>query len=177
MADTTWRTYEEVAAFLLGRFAECFGLSRVEGKQSIMGLRSGTDWTIDAKGVSSGAEAFVIIECRRHTTSKEDQEQLGGLAYRIIDTGAKGGILVSPLGFQSGAKKVAQAEGIIHVELHPNSTPAEFAMRFLNQLFVGIHDNCHLSDNFAAELTRVCEECGDTFTVQANEKACGACSS
>jgi hypothetical protein len=175
MADTKWETYEEVAAYLLDQFAEHFGLARVEGKQSVPGLRSGTDWTIDAKGISSGAEAFVIIECRRHTTSKEDQEQLGGLAYRIIDTGAQGGILVSPLGFQSGARKVAQAEGIIHVELHPDSTPTEFAMRFLNQIFVGIHEHCHVSDHFEAELIRVCERCGKKFTVRANEKICDAC--
>lgn len=84
MADTKWQTYEEVAAYLLGNFSEHFGLSRVERKQSIPGVRSGTEWTIDAKGICQGTEAFVIIECRRHTTSKQDQEQLGGLAYRII---------------------------------------------------------------------------------------------
>jgi hypothetical protein len=177
MADAKWKTYEEVAAYLLGKFGEHFGLSRVEGKQSLLGLRSGTDWTIDAKGISIGAEAFVIIECRRHTTSKEDQEQLGGLAYRIIDTGAQGGILVSPLGFQSGAEKVAQAEGIVHVELHADSTPTEFAMRFLNQIFVGIHECCTLSDHCEVELIRVCEKCGKNFTVRANEQACDACSS
>jgi len=177
MADTKWKTYEEVAAYLLGMFAEHFGLSRVEGKQSVPGLRSGTDWTIDAKGKSSGAEAFVIIECRRHTTSKEDQEQLGGLAYRTIDTGAQGGILVSPLGFQSCAQKVAQAEGIVHVELHPDSTPTEFAMRFLNQIFVGIHERCHLSDHCEAELIRVCEKCSKKLTVRADEHICDACSS
>lgn len=175
MADTKWKTYEEVAAYLLGMFAEHFGLSRVEGKQSVDGLRSKTKWTIDAKGISSGAEAFIIIECRRHTTSKEDQEQLGGLAYRIIDTGAQGGILVSPLGFQSGAQKVAQAENITHVELHPDSTPTEFAMRFLNQMFVGIHERCHASDHINVALIRVCDTCGNNFTVLADEHTCNDC--
>lgn len=177
MTDTKWKTYEEVATYLLGMFAEHFGLSRVEGKQSVPGFRSGTNWSIDAKGISSGAEAFVIIECRRHTTSKEDQEQLGGLAYRIIDTGAQGGILVSPLGFQAGAQKVAQAEDIIHVELDPNSTPTEFSMRFLNQIFVGIHERCQISDHFEAELIRVCKKCGKKFSVRADEHNCKACSS
>jgi len=177
MADTKWKNYEEVAAYLLGKFAEYFGLLRVEGKQSIPGLRSGTAWTIDAKGISSGGEAFVIVECRRHTTSKEDQEQLGGLAYRIIDTGAQSGILVSPLGFQSGAQKVAQAERIIHVKLHPDSTPTEFAMQFLNQIFVGIHERCHISDHCEVELIRMCERCGKKFPVRTNEHVCDACSS
>lgn len=177
MADTKWKTYEEVAACLLGQFREHFGLSRVEGTQTIPGLRSGTDWTIDAKGISCGAEAFVIIECRRHTTSKEDQEQLGGLAYRIIDTGAQGGILVSPLGFQLGAEKVAQAEGIVHVQLHQDSTPTQFTMQFLNKIFIGIQERLHISDHFEEEVIRVCEKCGKKFTVRANEKACSVCSS
>jgi len=172
-----WRTYEEVAAYLLNDFAEHFGLLRVEGKQSVPGLRSGTHWTIDAKGISRGAEAFVIIECRRHTASKEDQEQLGGLAYRIIDTGAGGGIMVSPLGFQSGAEKVAQAEGIAHVELHPDSTPTEFTMQFLNQIFVGFHERCHISVHFEAELRRACEKCCKQFTALADEHICNSCSS
>jgi hypothetical protein len=176
MADTKWKTYEEVAAHLLDIFAKHFGLSRVEGKQSVYGVRSGTDWTIDAKGISNGNETFVIIECRRHTTSKQDQEQLGSLAYRIIDTGAQGGILVSPLGFQSGAQKVAQANCIIHVELHPDSTPTEFFMRFLNQIFVGIQERCQISDHFEAKLIRRCATCGKNFTVRADERTCDACS-
>ncbi|MBL8415280.1 MAG: hypothetical protein JNM42_12655 [Propionivibrio sp.] len=176
MADSKWQTYEEVAAYLLGNFSEHFGLSRVEGKQSIPGVRSGTDWTIDAKGICQGTEAFVIIECRRHTTSKQDQEQLDGLAYRIIDTCAQAGILVSPLGFQSGAEKVAQSEGIVHVELHEDSTPTEFAMRFLNKIFVGIHERCQLSGHCEAELRRVCEKCGEQFPVRANERMCDVCS-
>ena len=45
-------TYEEVAAYLLNRFAADFGLERVEGKQPIPGKESGTAWVIDAKGVS-----------------------------------------------------------------------------------------------------------------------------
>jgi hypothetical protein len=40
------------------------------------------------------------------------------LAYRIIDTGADGGILVSPLGLQEGAERVAAAENIISVRLN-----------------------------------------------------------
>ena len=66
MADTKWRNYEEVATYLLDKFADHFGLSRVEGKQPLLGIRSGTEWTIDAKGIRQGSEAFVIVECRRH---------------------------------------------------------------------------------------------------------------
>lgn len=161
---------------MLGNFSQHFGLSKVEGKQSIIGKRSGTRWTVDAKGFCQGSEAFVVVECRRHTTSKQDQEQLGGLAYRILDTGADSGILISPLGFQSGAKKVADAERIIHVELDPNSTSTEFVMRFINQLFVGVHERCDASEFSSAELVRVCKKCGDKFSVHENEFTCSECS-
>ena len=64
--QTTWKTYEEVAAYLLNQFASEFGLERVEGKQLVPGQRSGTKYKIDAKGVVDGGEAFIIVECRRY---------------------------------------------------------------------------------------------------------------
>src|SRR5215210_705819 len=95
-----WESYEQVAAYLLNQFASEFGLERVEGKQKVVGQRSGTDWEIDAKGFRSGDTGFVIVECRRYTTSKQNQGKVGALAYSIIDSGAEGGIIVSPLGLQ-----------------------------------------------------------------------------
>jgi hypothetical protein len=87
--------YEEVARILLNRMHKEFGLERVEGKQDIEGLRSGTSWEIDAKGIREGDGAIIIVECRRYTSSQLKQEHLGGLAYRILDTGVVGGITVS----------------------------------------------------------------------------------
>ncbi len=42
MADKTWRTYEEVAHYLLDQFAEQFGLDHVEPMQIVpwAGIRS-----------------------------------------------------------------------------------------------------------------------------------------
>jgi hypothetical protein len=142
-----WESYEEVATYLLNQFAEKFGLSHVEGKQKIIGHRSGTDWEIDAKGVRKGNEGFIIVEARRYTKSRQSQEQLGGLAYRINDTGAKGGILVSPLGMQEGAAKIADSENIINVQLAPNSTTLEYVMRFLNNIMVGVHDTVRVTES------------------------------
>lgn len=86
-----WKSYEEVAAYSLNHFAKEFELTRVEGKQTVHGFKSGTDWEIDAKGVREGPnQGFVIIECRRYTSSRQNQEKLGSLAYRILDTGASG---------------------------------------------------------------------------------------
>jgi hypothetical protein len=39
-----WRQYEQVAAHTLNDLAARFGFKQVEGKQSIAGLRSGTEW-------------------------------------------------------------------------------------------------------------------------------------
>jgi hypothetical protein len=132
-----WRTYEQVAQYLLERFASHFGLGRVEGKQLVPGA-SGTNWEIEAKGIKIGGEGIVLIECRRHTKSKLSQEQLGGLAFRIKDTAAQGGIIVSPLELQKGAKLVAAHENITQVILDAKSTTTEYVMKFLNSIFVGL---------------------------------------
>ncbi len=138
MASKEWRTYEEVAEYLLEQFASHFGLGHVEGKQ-VVPEASGTSWEIDAKGIKADGGGIVLIECRRHTRSKLSQEQLSGLAFRIIDTGAQGGITVSPLDLQKGAKLVAANANIVHVILDPKSTTTEYVMKFLNNVFVGLH--------------------------------------
>lgn len=131
-----WQRYQDTAATILNEVADHFGFSRVEGKQSVPGLRSGTDWEIDAKGVSVDGEAFVIIESRRYITSKLKQEHVAGLAYRMIDTGAAGGVTVTPLGLQKGAEKVAHAEKIVSVRLNADATPEQFVLEFLGNLLV-----------------------------------------
>jgi hypothetical protein len=135
-----WETYEQVAAYLLGKFSSDLGLKYVEGKQRLEGLNSGTQWEIDAKGIKDNGVGFIVIECRRYTTSRQNQEKLASLAYRIIDTGAEGGILVSPLGFQEGASKVATANNIVEVCLSENSTSADYLMTFLGNVMVGKTD-------------------------------------
>lgn len=173
--EQSWKTYEEVAAYLLNQFAKEFSLAKVEGKQIIEGCRSGTKWEIDAKGVKTGNEGFVIVECRRHTTSRQNQEKLGSLAYRIIDTGAEGGIIVSPLGIQEGAQKIAKAENIINVTLDANSNPNEFAMQFLNKIMIGLCDRVVISDSIIVERRRGCQSCGKQFTIKEDEKFCPDC--
>lgn len=110
----------------------------MEGKQHVYGSRSLTNWEIDGKGVQVDGQGFVIIECRRYTASKQNQERVAALAYRIIDTGASGGIVVSPLGFQEGARKVATAEGIHEIFMDVESTRTDYVLKFLNHIFAGI---------------------------------------
>ena len=131
----SWRTYEDVARYLLNRLSHHFGLSRVEGKQAILGRESGTSWEADARGVMDTAgDAFVLIECRRYTTSRLKQEDLAAIAYKIHDMGAAGGIVVSPLGFQEGARKIAESERIEEVTLSSESTTVDFILKFLNRI-------------------------------------------
>jgi hypothetical protein len=146
MSDAAWSSYEDVAVHLLNAIANELGLDVVEGKQIVPG-KTGARWEIDAKGVRDRDGAFVVIECRRHTSRKINQEQAGGLAFRIGDTGAAGGIIVTPLGLQKGAEKVAAASGIQTVLLREDSTTTEYILQFLNRIFVGTSDFAGLSDN------------------------------
>jgi hypothetical protein len=147
-----FESYEEVAQYLLDQFAAELGLKRVEAKQELPRLRSGTSWEIDANGVKLDGEGFVIVECRRYTTSKLKQEHAASLAYRILDTGAKGGILVSPMDLQVGAKKVANAENIIEVKLTPDSTRHEYVLGFLNRFMVGVQDKIGIQEKVSVEI-------------------------
>ena len=147
-------TYEEVTTYLLGQFAADFGLERVEGKQPIAGKESGTTWEIDAKGVRESDGATVIVECRRRTTSRAKQGQLGELAYRIIDTEAGGGIYVSPLGLQEGATMVAAARNIVSVQLSPDSTHTEYVLVCLNNIFAGVQSTLTFATHVTCEVIR-----------------------
>ena len=147
-----WESYEEVATHLLSQFAQEFALDCVEGKQEVVGQRSDTTWEIDAKGVRQGNTGFVIVERRRYTTSEQNQEKVGALAYRIIDTGADGGILVSPLGLQEGAERVAAAENIISVRLNEECNRYEFVLGFLNKIMLGVLDQISIGEEVQVTL-------------------------
>jgi hypothetical protein len=154
-SPATWQSYEQVAQYLLEQFAGHFNLGRVEGKQIVAGS-SGTDWELDAKALRRDSDAFLIVECRRHTTSRLKQEAVAGLAFRISDVGATGAILVTPLDLQSGAKAVAESAGIQHVILRPDSTTSSYLMRHLNAVFVGLTDEycVRLTDSASIRIER-----------------------
>jgi Restriction endonuclease len=170
-----WERYQAVAADLLNRFATQFGLDRVEGKQKIRGEKS--TWEIDAKGMRDSDGAVILVECRRKKR-KLDQEALAAIAYRIQDIGAQGGIVVSPLKLQSGAKRIANAESIIEVQLDQDSTSLDFAMRFLGKLMAGacVQDGVVAGDKIDAEASRPCSFCGKRFPlVDYNQRHCQQC--
>jgi hypothetical protein len=147
-----WESYEQVGTYLLDQFASEFGLDRVEPKQEISSQRSGTRWEIDAKGIRQGNDGFVLVEFRRYTTSRQSQEKIGALAYKVIDTGAKGAIIVSPLGVQEGAAKIATAENMINVILNENCNRYEYLIAFLNKLMIGVQDTMAIKDSVEIEM-------------------------
>jgi hypothetical protein len=151
MPEKRWKTYEEVAADLLNQLAEHFGVGRFEGKQIVAG-DSGTEWEIDAKGCAEGGGRVIVVECKRHTKSGISQAITGSLAWTIQDIGADGGILVSPLGLQEGAKKVAAKANIVEVILNQDSTTTDYILRFLNQINIGISETVHITEHLMIEV-------------------------
>jgi Zn finger protein HypA/HybF involved in hydrogenase expression len=170
-----FETYEQVATFLLNEFASQFGLTTVQGKQRTAGKV--TTWEIDAKGVKTGNEGFVVVECRRYASSKLDQEAVAGLAYRLHDLGADGGIIVTPVGIQEGGRRVALAEGIVTVRLDPTSTTTDYVIEFLNRVMIGRSLTLSAAAGilFEAEVLRQCGSCGDRFHAEKLEQLCPAC--
>lgn len=152
MSGKQWESYEEVAAYLLDQFSSHFGVERFEGKQSATG-DSGTDWELDARGCSSDGQHFVVVECKRHTKTGISQAITASLAWVIEDVGGTGGVLVSPIGLQEGAKKVAASAGIVEVILDKNSTTTDYVLRFLNQVCIGFSEKVTLTESLTITVT------------------------
>lgn len=171
----SWETYEQVATYLLNMIAKELGLERVEGKQKLAGA-SGADWEVDAKGITQGQEAFVVVECR-HTKARQSQSKVAALAYSIRDTGATGGIIVTSVPLQTGAQKVATTCNILHVQIDLNSTPEDFSIKFLNKLFLGVSAGLCVSGEATCNVSRACNACGKQFERIGDEHICPTCSS
>lgn len=152
-SPNAWATYEDVARRVLSDMREALDITAVEGKQVVEGA-SGTKWEIDAKACASDGQNFLVVEARRHTTSRLKQEDVAALAYRIDDVGATGGIVVSPLPLQSGARTIAAAENIAHVKLTADSTAEHYLAEFLGRRFIGVSvvESVTASDSCDAEV-------------------------
>ncbi|WP_046321309.1 restriction endonuclease [Mycobacterium sp. UM_Kg1] len=133
-----WRTYEELSRVLLEKCSDAFGfeLQAVDGTQKLAG-KSGTHWAIDAKGIRQGDGAVIVVECKRYPGSTVDQGTMGTLAFIISDVDAAGGILVTPIGAQMGARLVAEAHNIKVVRLDANTDATAYIMEFLGDIIIG----------------------------------------
>jgi hypothetical protein len=124
---------------LLDKFAQHLGFDQVEGKQKIIGLISNREIEVDGKAVRTGQEGIFVVEFKDHNR-KVVPSDLEALAFRIQDVGASGGIIVTPIGLQDGAKCIAEATNIMTATLSTDPTPTEFALRFVKHVMVGLED-------------------------------------
>ena len=76
-----------------------------------------------------------------------EPEKLEALAYRILDTGAESGIVVTLIDLQAGAHKIANAENIVLVQLNAVATEQDYLLRFLKQIMVGVSDRLNLTQD------------------------------
>lgn len=147
-----WSDYEDVSRYVLEQLRGRLGLAAVEPKQTLTGVDSGTDWEVDAKCIRDGDAAILIVECRRYK-SRLTQEALAAIAYRIRDTRSAGGFTISPMKLQKGAKKVADANNVQHIQLSAESTPACWSA-FINKVFhIGLVDEVTVRLSDSMELT------------------------
>ncbi|WP_185715931.1 hypothetical protein [Burkholderia sp. Bp9004] len=168
--DPTWKTYEQIAAFVLDQCAEDFGLSRVEGKQDVAG-KSGTEWEVDARGWTEGNTAHFLVECKKHKSTAISQAITGSLAFQIQDTDAAGGVLVSPKGLQSGAKKVAASANIHEVKLDPKSTTAAYFGEWLGKLHVGLNEDVGVQLSEHVLINHIAEDGSETVAYDSDKVA------
>lgn len=156
-SETAWHSYEEVTRQILDHLKEYLDLDRVEGKQQVQGTVA--SWEIEVVARSAPDHGLLLVECRRKNR-RLPKEELGGFAYRIRDTGAKGGLIVTPIGLQQGARRIAAAENIIEVHLNPEATTDEYVMDVAGKLFRGLvaRDSCTMVE--AAHVLKVEAEPG-----------------
>jgi len=147
-----WKNYEDVTKQLLSDVRDYLGLGQIEEKQKIRGKISGTEWEVDVVAYDATDGKLILVECRQRSNSKLSQESLAGFAYRVKDTGADRGIIVTTIGLQDGAKKVAGAEKITEIKLDYNSTSENYIAQITNQIFVKLTDRIKFSESLEIEL-------------------------
>ncbi|GAX38799.1 restriction endonuclease [Nodularia sp. NIES-3585] len=139
-AQKKWKIYEEVTKQLLQDIKYFVGISHVESKQKIQG-QSGTKWEVDVIAYDNNTGKTILVECKnwKNTVS---QETLGGFAYRIKDTDSEGGIIVTTIGLQEGASKIAQHEKITEIKLTIEITDYDddYIAKLSNQIFIKLTD-------------------------------------
>jgi hypothetical protein len=151
MPKKTWETYEDVTRAVLSDLREYLGVGDILGKKKYKGKI--TEWEIEASSYEKEDKSkLVIVECRRYTTSRLSQETVGGFSYRIDDLIATRGIIVTPLGLQKGAQKIADAKKITTITLDPNARSDNYIARISNQLFGKFTEHISITEHVSIKL-------------------------
>lgn len=146
--QTSWEKYEEYTRIILNdrvvkqylkQNYNLFDIT-IQPKKKFLGV-SGAMWEIDAYGYNNND--LILIECKHYkNNTKVEQNIVAAFAYIIRDLKAKCGIIITTVGLQSGANKVATHENIQIIQIHQNSTDKHFFIRFSkhNQSLLSITD-------------------------------------
>jgi hypothetical protein len=112
-------TYEKFVAFTFEGLVDS-KIGKVIRDVSLKGKRTGHHHQIDILIELSiaGIKLMVLVECK-HYKSKVRIDDILAFAQRIDDIGAHKGVLVTTVGFQKGAAKVADAHRIALVTTEP----------------------------------------------------------
>ncbi len=98
----TWERYEDVARQLIDDIKSSLGLSMVNPDKKEFPKKDGGICEIDVSAYDMSDGKLVLVECR-NKNKRLPQEEVHGFAYRIQQTNAKRGIIVTPIGLQKGA--------------------------------------------------------------------------
>ncbi|MCK4392863.1 restriction endonuclease [Candidatus Bipolaricaulota bacterium] len=172
------KQYEEATKAILDALREHLGLSSVQGEVRYEG-KSGTGWKVDASCYRQEDGALVLVECRRKTTRRVPQEEMAGFAFRVGDIGASGGLMVTPIGYQEGAKIVAKAARIGLATLNPDATDTEYVLAIAGRLFRGLLISDHGCGTKHIFVHRTCSACGSKLVTWDNGQTyiCPVCES
>jgi hypothetical protein len=129
--------YEDAARRALQGLREELGVSSIETRQ-LLERNSGASWEINARAWRGESEQFLVVEARRHTSSRLKQEDIAAVAFRVEVVGAAGGIVISPLPLRRGARLIAQAKNIAHVRLSAESTPELYVAAYMGRPYHGV---------------------------------------
>lgn len=132
-----WRQYEDYTRKILNdertrqyiKDSFCLSGFTVKPKKKLDGKKTGTQWEVDGYGYDTNNQ-LILIECKHYNSRFIEQNTVAAFAYIIQDIGAKQGIIVTTLGLQAGAVRVAKAENIGLIKLHYNSTDQNFFVSF-----------------------------------------------
>lgn len=155
-SEKIWLRYEDVTRQLLLDIKNFLGLNKVESKQKVQG-NSGTEWEVDVVAYDNNTDKIILVECKHRSNSNLSQTLLGGFAYTIKDTNAQRGIIVTTIGLQEGAEKVAKYENItpIRLTIDVTNNSEDYIARLSNQIFVKVTDRiaCSFSSYSVSKVT------------------------
>ena len=135
----TWERYEDVARQLIDDIKSYLGLSMVNPDKKEFLKKDGGICEIDVSAYDMSDRKLVLVECRKRN-KRLSQEEVHGFAYRIQQTNAKRGIIVTPIGLQKGAKLAANGAKIGLVRLEPNSTLDNYIAQLTQLLVIKLSD-------------------------------------